>query len=187
MRSARSPASGARARRAPTRVLIAACGRAQRPSTLLDEVHIQLLRTLQCFPPMSLAEESEGDVVHRDDEGNYFVSRDLETLVMESSWRYLDPLSWPDFLCRSPRRPPPTALPPRPAPPRPTRDARAPRRGRRRYLAVRGHARHGGVDVVAILREKECARPPHPPAPAPLLFVRSAARAQLPLNSARVA
>ena len=37
----------------------------------------QLLKTLQCFPPMSMREEDEGAVIHKDEQGPYWVQKEV--------------------------------------------------------------------------------------------------------------
>ena len=71
-------------------------------SGLIDEIAVQLLKTIRDFPP-----ELEGDVVDEsamrytgDPDFVYMISGDIHKLISEPIWRYLDIMTWPEFMRR---------------------------------------------------------------------------------------
>ena len=66
-------------------------------SSLIDEVHTSILKILQTYPPV--AEEGEG-AIFQSDEGCYFVKESILLQVQDQAWRFMDNLSWPEFMRR---------------------------------------------------------------------------------------
>lgn len=71
-------------------------------SGLVDEIAVQLLKTIRDFPP-----ELEGDAPEEgavkytgDPDFAYMISGEINKLISDPVWRYLDIMTWPEFMRR---------------------------------------------------------------------------------------
>jgi len=73
-----------------------------RMSSLIDEIAVQLMKTIHDFPP-----ELDGDSLDEnavkftgDPDCVYMINKDVGKLLADPVWRYLDNLTWPEFMRR---------------------------------------------------------------------------------------
>jgi len=73
-----------------------------RMSTLIDEITVQLMKTIHDFPPEVESENADDNAIKYtgDPEYVYMITADMHKLITDPVWKYLDNLTWPEFMRR---------------------------------------------------------------------------------------
>ena len=71
-------------------------------SGLIDEIAVQLLKTFRDFPPELEGDSPEEGAIKYtgDPDYAYMISGDISKLISDPIWRYLDSMTWPEFMRR---------------------------------------------------------------------------------------